>query len=112
MTRILIAECKQEVSTFNPHLSGYGDFGVRRSHELLNYHRTVRNEIGGALSVFDEAPDVELVPAYSAFFITSGGTLAKADWEQIASEFLEEIRQAPPVDAVYFCMHGAMASEG
>ena len=112
MTSILIAECKQEVSTFNPHLSGYGDFGVRRSHELLNYHRTVRNEIGGALSVFDEAPDVELVPAYSAFFITSGGTLAKADWEQIASEFLEEIRQAPPVDAVYFCMHGAMASEG
>jgi len=111
MTRILIAECKQEVSTFNPHPSGYGDFGVRRGHELLDYHRTVRNEIGGALSVFDEAPDVELVPAYSAFFITSGGTLAKPDWERIASEFLEEIRQAPPVDGVYFCMHGAMASE-
>lgn len=111
MTRILIAECKQEVSTFNPHPSGYGDFGVRRGHELLDYHRTVRNEIGGALSVFDEAPDVKLVPAYSAFFITSGGTLAKTDWERIASEFLEEIRQAPPVDGVYFCMHGAMASE-
>jgi microcystin degradation protein MlrC len=111
MTRILIAECKQEVSTFNPHLSGYGDFGVRRGRELIDYHRTVRNEIGGALSVFDEAPDVELVPAYSAFFITSGGTLAKPDWERIASEFLEEIRQAPPVDGVYFCMHGAMASE-
>lgn len=111
MIRILIAECKQEVSTFNPHPSGYGDFGVRRGHELLDYHRTVRNEIGGALSVFDEAPDVKLVPAFSAFFITSGGTLAKTDWERIASEFLEEIRQAPPVDGVYFCMHGAMASE-
>ena len=111
MTRILIAECKQEVSTFNPHLSGYGDFGIRRGRELLDYHRTVRNEIGGALSVFDATEDVELVPAYSAFFITSGGTLAKADWERIASEFLEEIRQAPPVDGVYFCMHGAMASE-
>ena len=111
MTRILIAECKQEVSTFNPHPSGYGDFGVRRGHELLDYHRTVRNEIGGALSVFDEAPDVALVPAYSAFFITSGGTLAKPDWERIASEFLEEIRKAPSVDGVYFCMHGAMASE-
>jgi microcystin degradation protein MlrC len=111
MTRILIAECKQEVSTFNPHPSGYGDFGVRRGRELLDYHRTVRNEIGGALSVFDPMPDVELVPAYSAFFITSGGTLAKADWKRIASEFLEEIRKAPPVDAVYFCMHGAMASE-
>ena len=111
MPRILIAECKQEVSTFNPHFSGYEDFGIRRGEELLNYHRTVRNEVGGALSVFDATPVVELVPAYSAFFITSGGTLAKTDWERIATEFLDSIRSAPPVDGVYFCMHGAMASE-
>lgn len=111
MPRILIAECKQEVSTFNPHLSGYGDFGVRRGAELVDYHRTVRNEIGGALSVFDAMPGIELVPTYSAFFITSGGTLAKAAWERIAWEMLAEIRSAPPVDGVYFCMHGAMASE-
>jgi microcystin degradation protein MlrC len=111
MPRILIAECKQEVSTFNPHLSDYEDFGVRRGEELLNYHRTVRNEIGGALSVFEAMAGVTLVPAYSAFFITSGGTLAKAAWERIASEFLDAIREAPPVDGVYFCMHGAMASE-
>lgn len=111
MPRILIAECKQEVSTFNPHLSGYDDFGVRRGEELLSYHRTVRNEIGGVLSVLDAKPGVEIVPAYSAFFITSGGTLAKAAWERIATEFLDAIRAAPPVDGVYFCMHGAMASE-
>lgn len=111
MPRILIAECKQEVATFNPHLSGYADFGIRRGEELLHYHRTVRNEIGGALSVFDDVPDVEVVPAYSAFFITSGGTLAKHAWEKIASEFIDAIRFAPPVDGVYFCMHGAMASE-
>ena len=111
MPRILIAECKQEVSTFNPHLSGYDDFGVRRGEELLSYHRTVRNEIGGVLSVLDATPGVEMVPANSAFFITSGGTLAKAAWERIATEFLDSIRAAPPVDGVYFCMHGAMASE-
>jgi len=111
MPKILIAECKQEVSTFNPHLSGYGDFGVRRGTEILDYHRTVRNEIGGALNVFDATETVELVPAYSAFFITSGGTLAKATWERIAREFLDGIRAAPPVDGVYFSMHGAMASE-
>jgi microcystin degradation protein MlrC len=109
--RILIAECKQEVSTFNPHLSGYEDFAVRRGDELLKYHRTVRNEVGGGLNVFDSTPGVELVPAYSAFFITSGGTLAQAAWERIAKEFLDAIRAAPPVDGVYFCMHGAMASE-
>jgi microcystin degradation protein MlrC len=111
MPRILIAECKQEVSTFNPYLSGYEDFAVRRGEEILQYHRTVRNEVGGALSVFDNTRDIELVPAYSAFFITSGGTLAQPAWERIAREFLHAIRAAPPVDGVYFCMHGAMASE-
>jgi microcystin degradation protein MlrC len=67
--------------------------------------------VGGALNVFDSTPGIELVPAYSAFFITSGGTLAQAAWERIAKEFLDAIRATPPVDGVYFCMHGAMASE-
>lgn len=111
MPRILIAECKQEVSTFNPHLSSYDDFTVRRGAELLRYHRAVRNEIGGALSVFDSQPQVELIPACGAMFITSGGTLAKRDWKRIANEFLQSIREAPPADGVYFAMHGAMASE-
>jgi microcystin degradation protein MlrC len=111
MPKILIAECKQEVSTFNPHRSGYEDFSVRRGEEILHYHRAVRNEIGGALGVFGPHAKVQLVPAYSAFFITSGGTLGQAAWQRIAGEFLDSIRAAPPVDGVYFCMHGAMASE-
>ena len=111
MPRILIAECKQEVSTFNPHLSGYDDFGIRRGTAITDYHRTVRNEIGGALSVFDAEANVEVVPTYSASFITSGGTLAKDAWHRISSEFLDGIRNVPPADAVYFCMHGAMCSE-
>ena len=111
MTRILVAECKQEVSTFNPHRSGYEDFSIRRGEALFDYHRGVRNEIGGALNVFDSLPSLELIPTYGAMFITSGGTLAKSAWERIASEFLENIRSAPPVDGVYFAMHGAMASE-
>ncbi len=111
MLKILIAECKQEVSTFNPHQSDYEDFGIRYKDDLLNYHRTIRNEIGGALSILDAANHVKIVPTYSAFFITSGGTLAKESWERIAKDFLDGIRAAPPVDGVYFCMHGAMASE-
>jgi microcystin degradation protein MlrC len=111
MRRILIAECKQEVSTFNPHLSQYGDFRIRRGQDLLKYHRTVRNEIGGALSVLDELSDIELVPTYSACFITSGGTLASQAWQRIAGEFIESIQNAQAVDGVYLCMHGAMASQ-
>ena len=112
--RILLAECKQEVSTFNPNLSRLADFGIRRGLAFLDYHRTVRNEVGGALSILESDPSIELVPTYSAFFITSGGTLAQADWETIARDFLEGVRSARDsgtIDGVYFCMHGAMCAE-
>lgn len=51
MPHILIAECKQEVSTFNPCLSGYDDFNIFRGVELVRHYRgTVaggRRSIGG-----------------------------------------------------------------
>ncbi|MEQ1829847.1 MAG: M81 family metallopeptidase, partial [Pirellula sp.] len=111
MPRILVAECKQEVSSFNPHPSGIEDFAIRRGSQIIEYHRSVRNEVGGALDVFDANPNVQVIPTYSAFFITSGGTLARAAWETIAKDFLDSLRDVPDVDGVYFCMHGAMASE-
>ncbi len=112
MVRILIGECKQEVSTFNPAPSHYSDFTVLTGSALLDAHRGGQLEVGGALSVFDAAPDVELVPTYGAYFITSAGTLAAADWRRIADEFLAAVRAVPPVDAVYLSLHGAMAAEG
>src|SRR6185436_10941157 len=102
MPRILIAECKQEVSTFNPVLSGCEDFTIRHGQEILHYHRRVRSEVGGALSVFDATSGVELVPTFSAHFITSGGTLADAAFERLAGQLLASIKQASPVDGVYF----------
>jgi microcystin degradation protein MlrC len=111
MSLILIAECKQEVSTFNPVLSGYEDFTLRHGQSILDYHRQVRSEVGGALSVFDATPGVELVPTCSAHFITSGGTLADAAFERLADELLSSIKTAPEVDGVYFSLHGAMATQ-
>ncbi len=112
MKRILIAECRQEVSTFNPVASSYADFTVRRDAEFLAYHRSARNEVGGALDVFGTRADVETVCTYSALSITSGGTLGAADFKRIADEMIESLRAAPPADAVYFCLHGAMAAIG
>lgn len=112
MPRILIAECKQEVSSFNPVASHYDDFIVLRGDAILNYHRRVRDEVGGACSIFDAQSDVTLVPMYSARAITSGGTLAGADWQRIAREWGGALRAAPPCDGVYFCLHGAMSAEG
>lgn len=111
MTRILLGECKQEVSSFNPALSHYDDFTFSRGSELIDDHRGAQSEMSGALSVLRARGEIELVPAYGARAITSGGTLAAADWRRIAGEFLDAVRAAPPVDAAYFSLHGAMSAE-
>jgi microcystin degradation protein MlrC len=110
MPRILVAECKQESSSFNPVASHYEDFRIAAGDELLERHRGVRSEMAGALSVFDTRPDVRVVPAYSARAITSGGELDAAGFDRIAQEFLARVRAAGPVDAVYYSLHGAMVA--
>src|SRR4051794_6835204 len=111
MSRILIAECIQEIASFNPVLSRYHDFDVCRGDAILGYHRGGHYEVSGALSVFDAQSDIELIPTFSARQITSGGTMAAADFTRLAGEFLTALREAPAVDGVYFCLHGAMGAE-
>ncbi|MFT5095605.1 MAG: microcystin degradation protein MlrC, partial [Porticoccaceae bacterium] len=77
MPRILIAECKQEVSTFNPVPSQYEDFRIVQGPAMLDFHRSVQEEVGAALDVFDEAGGVEVVPTFGASSITSGGVLTE-----------------------------------
>ena len=111
MRRILIAECKQEVSSFNPVPSRYDDFVIRTGAEVFDYHAGRREEVGGALAALQGQTGVELVPTYSAQSITSGGTLAARDFKRIETEFLDAIHRPGPADGAYFALHGAMASE-
>jgi len=111
MPRILICECKQEVATFNPVLGRYSDFVISHGQDILDYHRRVASETGGAISVFDAETGVEIIPGYSARASTSGGTLAQPDFGRIAGEFLASVRGASPVDAIYYSLHGALAAE-
>jgi microcystin degradation protein MlrC len=112
MYRVLIAECKQEVSSFNPAPSHYDDFTITFGDTLIAQQQGVQSEIAGALGVFGARADVQVIPTYSAAQRTSGGRLAAADFARIAGEFLGAIRAAPAADAVYFALHGAMSAEG
>lgn len=112
MFRILVAECKQEVSSFNPVPSRYTDFSIRRRSEFFDYHSGVREEVGGALRAFSDRSRYEPIPTYSAVAMTSGGTLAGTDFDRIASEFLDALRQALPASGAYFALHGAMSAHG
>ena len=110
MPRILIAECIHEICSFNPVPTRYDDFFINVGPKMLAYHTGVGSEVGGALQVFSERPDLEVVPVYSARGITSGGTIFADDFSRLADEFLDTIRNAPPADGIYFALHGAMAA--
>lgn len=110
--RVLIGECKQEVSTFNPSPSGYDDFVYSSGDEIFQFHDHVDSEIGGALSVFAGA-GFEAVGAFSARSITSGGTLDVNSWNRISGEFLKHVESAwtsGPIEGIYFSFHGAMCA--
>ena len=108
MPRILIAECINEICSFNPVPTRYEDFATQRGDALFDYHHGVGSEAGGALKVFAGEPNVAVVPTLGARGITSGGTIAQADFERLARELLDAVRQAGPVDGAYFALHGAM----
>lgn len=110
--RVLVAECIHEVCSFNPLPTRYDDFFVLPGRRLLEYHHGIGSEVAGAREVFAERPGLEVVPAWGARGITSGGTIPAADFRRLADELLTAVREAGPVDAAYFALHGAMAADG
>lgn len=107
MARILIAECKQEISSFNPIIGAYDNFSIRRGPELLAYHQGRETELTGALQVFADS-HVEVVPTYGAC-APSAGPLDQRAFKRIAAELLDAVvPHLADADGLYFCLHGAM----
>lgn len=113
--RILVCECKQEVSSFNPVPSSTADFSIHEGDELLSLHRGANREVGGALEVLEAEPDVEVIGGFSAQAVTSGGVLAAPSFAEIARRFVGAVEaawQAGGLDGIYFSLHGAMSAQG
>ncbi|MBI1777740.1 MAG: M81 family metallopeptidase [Proteobacteria bacterium] len=113
MHTILIAECAQEISSFNPVPSEYTNFTVVRGDEIIQRHRDQNTSIAGALGVFKErADDIRVVPTYAATAY-SAGMLSKKGFAKLSDELLAAIRaKAKGAAALYFSLHGAMGADG
>ena len=110
MYRILVAECMQEISSFNPVETRYGHFDIRRGGELFSHHRGIETYVSGALEVFEARPDVEPVPLWGGDACSSG-PLVQADFGRLAEELLDAVeKQRREADGFYFTLHGAMAA--
>lgn len=111
MYRILVAQCEQEISSFNPLPSEYENFDIHVGQALLDSNRDTDTCIRGALDVLTARPDVTVIPLYGAK-ACSAGTLRAEAFDRIASELLGRLREhAHEADALYFSLHGAMGSE-
>ena len=110
MLKILVAECQQEISSFNPVPTRYEDFDIHRGAELFDHHRGIESYVSGALEVFEGRADVELVPLWGSNACSSG-PLLQADFERLATELLDAVKaNRDGVDGFYFCLHGAMGA--
>ncbi|CAH1649682.1 MULTISPECIES: M81 family metallopeptidase [unclassified Chelatococcus] len=111
MKRILVADCKQEISSFNPLPSGYENFHIRRGDALYE-QRGTNQELGGAFAVFEARPDIEIVPSIGARS-GSAGILSASGWKRLSQEVLDAIfAKLDGIDGIYFSLHGAMGAEG
>lgn len=111
MKRILIAECMQEISSFNPLPSTIRDFRIAEGKALFQ-QRGLNTAIGGALDRFDRRGDFEIIPVISAT-APSAGILENQSWAQLSKKILDGVSQhAHAADAVYFSLHGAMGAIG
>ena len=106
--RVLIAEVKQETSTFNPMPTIYDEFRRYTDEEILLAYRGTKTELAGAFEVFDEDGRIELVPTVAADCV-SGGPIATACLDRLLGEMEQSVREQPDIDAAYICLHGAMA---
>lgn len=111
MKRILIADCKQEISSFNPLPSHYQNFLIHHGDGLY-VQRGKNQELGGALAVFETRPDIEIVPTICARS-GSAGPLSATGWKKLSEEILTAIfAKLDRIDGIYVSLHGAMGADG
>ncbi|TMB96257.1 MAG: M81 family metallopeptidase [Chloroflexi bacterium] len=96
--RIAIGGVHIESSTFSPHRSTAVDFDVRRGPELLAQYQ-------------DLPAGIVWVPLVHARALP-GGVVERSFYDAIATELLERLRDAGPLDGVFLDIHGAMSVEG
>ncbi len=109
--RILVVECMQEISSFNPVPSQYENFHIAHGTQMLE-QEGLNTALGGALPVF-RVTDTEPVLAISAR-AGSAGLLSAEGWKTLSNEILASVSECAEtgVEAVYFSLHGAMGAEG
>ncbi|MES2198163.1 MAG: M81 family metallopeptidase [Pseudomonadota bacterium] len=116
MTRIAVGGFLHETNTFAPTKATYTDFvhgggwpAMARGAGVLRIMRDINVGLAGFIQAA-EAKGWELIPTISAA-ATPSAHVTRDAYERIASEMIDGIASAGPLDAVYLDLHGAMVAE-
>lgn len=109
MHRVAVAAFIHETNTFAIEQNDSMDCArIRRGTDLIPKSSS-RSCIGGFAEVMADA-DVELVPTLGINFLR-GGIIHNDVYEQCRTMLIDALKEAGPLDAVYFDLHGAMVAE-
>ncbi len=116
MPRIAVGGFLHETNTFAPTRAAYADFvhgggwpSMTKGADVLEVMRNINVGLAGFVTEA-EAQGWELVPTIFAAASPCAHVTRDA-YERIAAVIVDGIRNAPPLDAVYLDLHGAMVSE-
>ena len=103
--RVLIGELKQETSSFNPRMTERELFEVLVGEDIFSLAGT-NTELAGALDVFAEHDDIEVIPTFAAWSC-SGGPIATSTLDSLTDDLLGAIKASNrDIDGAYISFHG------
>ncbi|MBN8734613.1 MAG: M81 family metallopeptidase [Acidobacteria bacterium] len=109
--RIGVAGFLHESNTFLGVPTTYHHFtaaSLTRGPALLHRWTNTHHELGGFLDALTAA-NADIIPLLATFAVPSGTITAEA-YERIASELLDDLRAALPLDGLLLALHGATVS--
>jgi len=108
--RVAVVAFVHETNTFAIEQNDSMDWVRIQRGDALITKASKRSCIGGFTEVMTANSDVELVPTVGTSF-PRGGIIHSDVYEQCRSMIVDALREAGPLDAVYFNMHGAMVAQ-
>ena len=109
MYRVAVAAFVHETNTFAIEQNDSIEWAHIRRGDALIKNAPQRSCIGGFAEVMNRA-DAELIPAVGISF-PRGGIIHSDVFEQCRDMIVDALREAGPLDAVYFNLHGAMIAQ-
>lgn len=108
--RIAIASIIQESNTFSPVKTRLADFSPIFGPKARAKHEGRATEMGGFIEVLRRA-NCQISPVCAAWAITAG-PMPRADLQQLAGKFQQELARVARPQALLIALHGAQAAQG